>query len=501
MTGNLAEQLARLARARGWTSRRAFVGAERSFTHGEVHEGAARAAGVFAEAGVAPADRVLIALSDGIELVWAFLGAVRLGAIAVPVNPMLPAQEHDFLLGDAEPSLVVSDGAILDHFAGTQALSGEELARRLGSATPSPAAPVEGSEPAYAQYTSGTTGKPKAALHRHSDPSCYAAAMAGDVLEMAEDDLVLSVSRSFFAYGLGNTVLFPLFHGAAAVLHPVTPNVEVLAELTARHRPTVLFCVPSYYAVLTAAGDPALFSSVRVAVSSGEVLTRALHERVQRFLGIPPLDALGSTEVGQAFVSNRLDRLRPGTCGFALEGYEISVRDPSGAEVGPNEVGLLWVKGPSVLIGYWRRPEATAEAIVDGWLRTGDRASIDEDGFLHHLGRADDVEIVGGINVVPLEIEALLVSHPLVAEAAVAAVRDELGASRLRAFVVPARGHAPSPALERELIDLVRAHHAPYKVPRSVRFLTALPRTATGKLQRFTLRAGWPDAPGTTGTA
>jgi fatty-acyl-CoA synthase/fatty acid CoA ligase FadD22 len=180
MTGNLAEHL---ARTRRWTSRRAF------------------------------------------------LGDVRLGAIAVPVNPMLPAQEHDFLLGDAAPSLVVSDRAILDHFAGTHALSGEELARTLGSATPSPAAPVEGSEPAYAQYTSGTTGKPKAALHRHSDPSCYAAAMAGDVLEMTEDDLVLSVSRSFFAYGLGNTVLFPLFHGAAAVLHPVAPTVEVLSDL------------------------------------------------------------------------------------------------------------------------------------------------------------------------------------------------------------------------------------------------------------------------------
>jgi 4-hydroxybenzoate adenylyltransferase len=493
LAGNLSSDLAILALERGWQDRRAFVSGDRVWTHGDVHDGAARAGGLLAELGVVPGDRVLIALSDGIAFVWSFLAAARIGAIAIPVNPRLSRLEHDFLLADSEPSLVVCDAPLLERFAGARAIAGEELERLAPTCSPAPAIEVDPATAAYAQYTSGTTGKPKAALHRHSDPACYTAAMAVGALRMTEDDLVMSISRAYFAYGLGNTVIFPLHLGAAAILHPEVPTVEVATELARRHQPSVLFCVPSFYAVLVARGDREPFRCVRVAVSSGEVLTPALFERIEHWLGKPALDSLGSTEIGQAFVANRPDRVRAGTCGLTLPGYQVSVRDDEGRILPAETEGLLWVQGLSVLIGYRNRPDATAEALVDGWLRTKDRAIFDADGFLHHLGRADDLEIVGGINVNPLEVETLLVSHPAVTQAAVAALSDAVGATKLRAFVVGSPGYPPSPKLEQELLDLVRAHHAHYEVPRSVRWVEALPRTPTGKLQRFVLRTGWPD--------
>ena len=375
--------------------------------------------------------------------------------------------------------------------APTMAKVHRALFARFGDA-PAPAASLPADALLYGQYTSGTTGNPKLVVHRHADPPWHAVAVSRGVLEIVPDDVLYSVSRAYFSYGLGNTLFCALSTGASAALQPEVPTIAAVTELVRTVRPTVLFAVPSFYAVLVAEGDRDSFGSLRVAVSAGEALSPTLCARARDFLGVPVLDGLGSTEVGHLFIANTLAQRRDGSCGVVLAGYEISVRNEEGAEVAPGSAGALWVRGPTLMTGYRNRPTETARVLVGGWLRTGDRVQVDAEGFVHHCGRVDDLEMIGGITVSPLEIEAILGSHDAVAEVAVAAVPDSRGASRLRAFVVTAPGHPCSAELEAELILFARAHLAPYKVPRSVLFVCELPRTPTGKLRRHVLRAGWP---------
>src|SRR6266516_2361843 len=501
---NLAERLATLAARNGWLDRVAFLVGEQRFTHGEVHEGAARTATLLARHGVGVGDRVLIALPDGVEFAWAFLGAARLGAIAVPVNPQLAAGDHDHALEVVTPAAVVCGEELAGRFAaGAPIVSGRGLAARLRTVKPAPATPVTAATPAYAQFTSGTTGRPKAALHRHRDLEVYFQAFARRALSIRASDVLFSASRLYFAYGLGNSLGFPLFSGASAVLHPGRPRPEDVGALLARHQPTILFAVPTLYANLLAAfpgpeGEPPT-RSLRLAVSAGEALLPALAERVRAYYGCLILDGLGSTEVGQTFVSNTPDAWRDGTVGRALPPYQVEVRPDSGAgRCPPGEQGVLWVKGPTVLLQYWSNPEATAAVLDRDWLRSGDLAVMDADGFVRMAGRADDIENAGGIKLAPAEVERLLATHAGVTEVAVAAVRDPDGGSHLRAFVVPAPADADDQArkvLEAELLALARAELTAFKVPRAVTFMEALPRTPTGKLRRFMLRS-WQPEPG-----
>ena len=494
---NLAAVLAVAAGAGGALERTAFLVGDRAFTHAEVHEGAARAATLLAQRGVRRGDRVLLVVPDGIEFVWSFLGAVRLGAVAVPVNPRLTADDHRHMLEGSGAGVVVAGAELVPSLAERAAVVvAEDLEASMEGFAPYPIADVAPDDPAYAQYTSGTTGLPKAAVHRHSDPLVYFSAFARPAVAVGPDDLLFSVSKMFFAYGLGNSLFFTLLAGCGAVLHPGPPRAEDVAALVRRHRVTVLFSVPTLYARLIGCGDGGAWATVRAAVSAGEALVPALAERVRAAFGCPVLDGLGSTEVGQTFVSNTLDSQRDGTVGRVLPPYELAVRDADGNDLPPGEPGTLWVRGPTVLLEYLGRPDATAAVKVGGWLCTGDRAVVDPDGFVRHQGRVDDIEIVGGINVGPLEIEALLAGHPAVSEVAVAGVRDQLGASRLEAFVVLSPGAQPSDDLAVDIVSAARDGLAPYKVPRAVRFVDTLPRTPTGKLRRFVLRSGeWPPSP------
>jgi fatty-acyl-CoA synthase/fatty acid CoA ligase FadD22 len=277
------------------------------------------------------------------------------------------------------------------------------------------------------------------------------------------------------------------------VLHAAHPRPDDVAEVVRRHRVTVLFSVPTFYAHLVAGARGGDMESVRVAVSAGEALGVELAARARAFLGCPILDGLGSTEVGQTFASNTLTRWRDGTVGTALPPYRVSVRDDQGRPLPVGEVGPLWVAGPTLPLGYL---DGSAPRRKDEWLATGDRALLDTQGFLHLRGRADDLELVGGISVAPLEIEAVLGRHPAVTEVAVAAVVGPDGASHLEAFVVPAPAAAPPEMLESELVGMARADLAPFKVPHAVRIVDALPRTPTGKLRRFVLRSGaWSGQP------
>jgi fatty acid CoA ligase FadD22 len=492
---NLAAILESRAVEGGWRGETAFLVGDRAFTTAEVHDGAARAASLLAGLGVGRGDRVLIALPDGVEFAWSFLGAVRLGAIAVPVNPRLTPANHRSLADDAAARAVVCGRELEGSFEDRTVVQAESLEGILAGHPPHPPADVTPEDPAYAQYTSGTTGSPKAAVHAHGHPLVYFEAFARRAIALDRADVALSVSKLYFAYGLGNSLFFPLLAGCPAVLHAAHPRPEDIRELIQRHRVTVLYSVPTFYAHLVAhcadvaGGQGPVLPSLRVAVSAGESLTVALAERARGVLGCPILDGIGSTEVGQTFASNTLDRWRDGTVGQALPPYQVSVRDDEGRELPPGQVGGLWVKGPTLLLGYLGRAGAGA-ARRGEWLSTGDRAEVDEDGFVHLRGRADDVELVGGICISPLEIESVLIRHPAVTEVAVAGVVGADGASRLHAFVVPDGRTVGREPLAGELIDLARSELAPFKVPRAVVFVEALPRTPTGKLRRFVLRGG-----------
>jgi fatty-acyl-CoA synthase/benzoate-CoA ligase/fatty acid CoA ligase FadD22 len=345
--------------------------------------------------------------------------------------------------------------------------------------------------PLYIQYTSGTTGRPKGVVHCHGDVKTYHDLIGRRLLRISPDDVTLSVSKLFFAYGFGNAFAFPLCSGSSAVLVDRRPNPAAVDELVVRHRVTLLYSVPSAYAALVADradGHTACFATVRAAISAGEGLPAGLGARVTELLGAPVLEQIGSTEAGHAFCANSFLHNRPGTVGRPVPGFEVELRDRAGRPVPDGEEGELWVRGPTLTPGYRNRSEETARTLVGGWLATRDRARREDDGTFTHLGRADDMEMVGGITVSPLEVEALLRSHPAVKEVAVAAVTDQRGASRLRAFVVPV---TPIPVgLEAELICLARDRLAAFKVPRSVSFVPSLPRTPTGKLRRHLVRHG-----------
>ncbi|MEI5523091.1 AMP-binding protein [Streptomyces brasiliscabiei] len=526
--GNLAAHLAALADRRGWTARPAFHQGHRAYSHGEIHALAARAATVLADHGVRPGDRVMLALPDSVTWVTTFLALARLGAVAVLVNPELTPPELQFMAEDTNAVLWVT-GPGLDTYtpagipaprngrgAATSAaapagrdrprtirpvktaepaprLSSDQLTALSTTATPRETAhPVDAHTPLYIQYTSGTTGRPKGVVHVHGDPKTYHDLIGRRLLRITPDDVTLSVSRLYFAYGFGNALVFPLFSGSAAVLADRRPTPAAVDELVARHRVTLLYSVPSAYAALVAdragGGHEDCFASVRAAVSAGEGMPAGLGKQVTELLGAPVLEQIGSTEAGHAFCANSFDHNHPGTVGRPVPGFEVELRDRGGAQVADGETGELWVRGPTVTPGYLNRPEENDRTLVGGWLNTRDRAVREPDGTYRHLGRSDDMEMVGGITVSPLEVEALLRTHPGVRDVAVAAVTDERGASRLRAFVVPVPPIGVG--LEAELICMARDRLAAFKVPRSVSFVPTLPRTATGKLRRHLVRQG-----------
>ncbi|MEV1069114.1 AMP-binding protein [Streptomyces sp. NPDC050263] len=499
--GNLAAYLADLVERRGWGGRAAFHQGHQFWTHGEVHELGARAAGVLAAHGVRAGDRVLLALPDGMAWVAAFLGVARLGAVAVLVNPELPAGEHAFMAEDTEAVLCVTGPGLEDRFADRARLGADQFLALAPAAEPVAAHPVDAHTPLYVQYTSGTTGRPKGVVHTHGDPKAYHDLIGRRLLGITEEDVTLSVSKLYFAYGFGNAFVFPLFSGSSAVLVDRRPNPAAVDELVARHRVTLLYSVPSAYAALVAdrgSGHAACFASVRAAVSAGEGLPDGLGGQVADLLGAPVLEQIGSTEAGHAFCANSLAHQHDGTVGRPVPGFEVELRDRAGRPVPDGAEGEMWVRGPTVTPGYLNRPEETERTLVGGWLATHDRARREPDGAFRHLGRTDDMEMVGGITVSPLEVEAVLRTHPAVREVAVAAVTDGRGFSRLRAFVVPVvragvdgpDGRFSADGLEVDLVALARERLAAFKVPRSVSFVSSLPRTATGKLRRHLVRQG-----------
>ncbi len=491
--GNLAATLEVLAHDRGWLERPLLRCGEGQYSFGEVLDRAARLATLLGERGVRPGDRVLVAAADSVGLATAFLGTLRMGAVAVTVNPALTATDHATLLADAGPALVVADEAVAARFsAAPRVVVTDDITRAIADLAPSVAAPLGTDEPAYVQYTSGTTGRPKGAVHRHADPLTYFDAVADAVYGLGPDDVVFCVSKMFFAYGLPSSLLHPMLAGCSAVLERERPTPALARARCAEHGVTVLLSVPTFFAALVDEGHAEDLRSVRLAISGGEPLRPLLRQSVEAFLGCPILNHLGSTEIGHGYVSDLVADRRDGTAGRALPPYQVEVRDSSGTAVPPGTEGQVWVTGPTLMLGYLGQPEQTAAALVDGWLRSGDLGVLDEDGFLTLAGRADDIEIVSGYKIWPGEVESALGRHEAVSAVAVVGQVDEDRGSVLHAVVVCRAGVEGDQALVDELVAVARDALAPFKVPRRYTFVDELPRTATGKLQRFRLRAEAP---------
>jgi fatty acid CoA ligase FadD22 len=478
--GNLVERLEGLARDNGWLDRPAYHVGDETYRFADVYEGAGRAAAAYTARGLGAGSRIALVLPDCIDAVWAFLGALRIGAVAVPVNSTVHPDELRRAIRIAAPHAIVCE----EDPGGppTDVIAPEEL-RADGVA---PYAPTTSDTPAYAVFTSGTTGDPKLCFHTHGDPGVFERAI-GSVVGITPDDVTFSVSRMYFAYGLGNSVFLPLHRGGTTVLSRPRATEDDALRIIKDHGVTVFYGQPSFYARLARHPDHALLSGLRLALVAGEVLPEPLEARLRQVLGERLLNIFGTTEIGHALVANAIGRSRDHTIGRILPPYRMRIVDDAGVEVPPCVPGALEVAGPSIALGVARGDDPPSRA-GDSWYRTGDATTADEDGYVRLHGRLDDVEIVGGQNVHPAETEDFLMRHPDVREAAVCSVRRENGVTTLRAFVALDDGASPE-EVSAELLAGARAALTWYKVPEDVVFVRELPRTPTGKLRRREIRA------------
>jgi len=456
-------------------------------------------AGALRSAGIHAGDRVALVLPDGPLFAAAFWGTIAAGAVAVPLNPVLLPEKLRAILADCDPRLLVFERGLSDGPAITgsdcAAWDASEAGERLAAASPvSDYAVTHRDAFAFFLYSSGTTGEPKGVVHLQHDMWICARTYGETVLGIRSTDRCFSVAKLFFAYGLGNAQYFPLDVAASAVLYPGRPTPEAVFDQVRRHRPTLFFGVPTGYGQMLAAMERGLeadFSSVRACASAGEALPPSLFERWRERTGLEIWDGIGSTEACHMFVSNRPGAVRPGSSGRPVEGYAARIVNEAGAETAPEEIGDLLVRGDSVMALYWNKHEATKATLQGEWLRTGDKYRRDADGFYWHAGRSDDMLKVGGIWVSPVEVEATLVSHPSVLECAVVGRRDADGLVKPHAFVAVRPG-MPAEALPEALRAFAKERLEPYKCPRWVTIVAELPKTATGKIQRFRLREAAP---------
>jgi benzoate-CoA ligase len=461
-----------------------------------------------ADLNVRPEERVVLLMLDGPEMVIAFFGAIKIGAIPIPTNTMWTAADYEFLLRDSRAAIVVVSAPLYPRIAdvipacpsvrhvvvaggsghdGTidfDALLRGASAHLVADATSRDA-------PAFWLYSSGSTGRPKGCVHLQHDMVVCAEAYARGVLGITSSDRCFSVAKLFFAYGLGNAMYFPLSVGATTILWPGAVAPAAVYDIIERHRPTLFFSVPTHYAMLLAHHDEARefdLSSVRCAISAGEALPPALFARFRDRFGLEILDGIGSTEVLHIFISNRPGAARAGSSGLPVPGYEARLLDESGDPVARGVIGSLVVKGDSTCAGYWNRHELTKDTIQGHWIRTGDHYYQDEDGYYWFAGRSDDMLKVGGMWVSPAELEHTLLEHSGVLACGVVGRADRDGLIKPLAYVVPRPGSEGSAQLAAELQQFARTRLAEYKRPRWVEFVDALPTTATGKIQRYKLR-------------
>jgi benzoate-CoA ligase len=473
---NLASYFVDRHVSEGRGGRTAIVCEGRRTTYAEIAAQVNQAGNALRRAGVEPGDRIMIVMRDCPEFVAAYFGAMKIGAVAVPTSTALRPADYAYLVEESQAKLVVGDEGI----PGLESCPAE-----LGGNPTSP------DSPAFWLWTSGSTGPPKAAVHRHQDWPVCCEAYARGVLDIRPDDVTFSSARLFHAYGLGNGMMFPFYVGATTVLYPGKPQAKTILEHAHEYRPTLFFSVPTHFAAMlkeTDAANPYDLSSVRLGISAAEPLPAELVRRWRARFGSEVLDGIGSTEVLHIYISNRPGCVRPGSSGVPVPGYQVRITDEQGRELRAGEVGDLWVRGRSNASHYWNRPELTADRMRDGWFFSGDKYRSDGDGYLWYAGRSDDMFRVSGEWVSPIEVESVLVEHPAVLETAVVAQPDENGFLRPCAFVTLKQPDSACETLASELRQFVRQQLPGYKSPRRIVFMDELPKTATGKVQRYKLR-------------
>lgn len=501
--------------AREHPKKLAVIGVEQQATYAELEAETNRAAQALRDYGCRPGDRVLIVLPDCVEFVASFFGAAKIGALPVPVNSAARVKDYEHYLADSGARFAIVDARSFDEFRPALAASSAEYSIVVGlkshiagagqrttiawdewlpkNANNVPTHPTAPDDPAFILYTSGSGGAPRGAVHRQRAMLVTSGAYSRGVLGLREDDITFSVSKLFFAYGLGAGMYFPFSAGASTVLFPYRPRPDLIADVIAKHRPTVLFSVPTFYAALLREGESGRamdFSSVRLAVSAGEPLPAEIFAHFRERFGLEILDGLGSTEMLHMYVSARPGHARPGSCGNPVPGYRVKIVDDQDKELPGGEIGNLWVNGESRFIEYWNAPEISCSRFHGEWYLTGDKLARDAEGAYHYCGRADDMMKVSGMWVSPAEVENALLGHPAIAECAVVGHFDPMGLMRPVAYIVLRSGvQQPGGAMDSEIGAWMRARIVGYKCPREFHFVAELPKTATGKIQRYVLRA------------
>ncbi|MBI5277744.1 MAG: benzoate-CoA ligase family protein [Burkholderiales bacterium] len=506
---NFAEHLLTVNAERA--AKAAFIDDDGSLSYGALDERVRRMAAALRALGIRREERVLLAMHDCNDWPVAFLGAIYAGIVPVAVNTLLTADDYVYMLEHSRAHAVLVSGSLLPAITSALTRSDHEVAKVIVSRPVAPLHPAEvefevflenatlgaraartgPDDPAFWLYSSGSTGRPKGTVHSHGNPYWTCELYAKGVLQMRSDDVCFSAAKLFFAYGLGNALTFPLSVGATTILMAERPTPEAtfkrLTGGVGNVCPTIFYGAPTGFAGMLASLQlpPRESVALRLVSSAGEALPAELGERFKAHFGVDIVDGIGSTEMLHIFLSNRPGEVRYGTTGWPVPGYEIELRRDDGEPVPEGEPGDLYIHGPSAAMMYWGNRQKTRETFQGGWTKSGDKYVRNSDGTYTYAGRSDDMLKVSGIYVSPFEVEATLVQHPAVLEAAVIGVEDAEGLTKTKAFVVIKQGAATTDA---ELKAFVKDRLAPYKYPRAIEFVDELPKTATGKIQRFRLR-------------
>ncbi len=503
---NAAHDLIERNLAAGRAGKVAFVDDTGRYTYGELAQRVNRAANALTELGLDLGSRIMLAHADTIDFPSVFLGAIKAGIVPIAANTMLSTADYKFMLHDSRARALIVSDTLLPNFAPLLSearflkhviVSGHDghgnlhLQTLLTQASDRFAtAPTTCDDECFWLYSSGSTGAPKGTVHVHSSLIQTAELYARPILGLREDDVVFSAAKLFFAYGLGNALTFPLAVGATAVLMAERATPAAVFKRLKAHRPTIFYGVPTLYGMMLASADlPARADlALRTCTSAGEALPADIGKRWTERFGVEILDGIGSTEMLHIFISNRPGEVRYGSTGKPVPGYAIRLVDEHGYNVAPGELGELEISGPTSATHYWNNRAKSLATFVGPWTKAGDKYSCDADGYYTYGGRSDDMLKVSGMYVSPFEVEAALVTHPDVLEAAVIGAPDEYELIKPKAFVVAKPGSRADDALAEALKQHVKDRLAPYKYPRWVEFLPELPKTATGKIQRFKLR-------------
>ena len=500
-----------LAEGRG--TKTAIYSEGNAYTYAQIAELANRVGNALLDLGVDMEQRVALLLLDSPQFAAGFFGAIKIGAVPIPLNTSLHPNDYVYMLNDSRarvllvhsvawsqiqqilPELkymrhIVVVGLEQDGANETATLHDFEKWTQKASSELQAAATTK-DDSAFWLYSSGSTGFPKGCVHLQHDMTYCTEFYAKPILGIRQEDITFSAAKLFFAYGLGNNLYFPFAVGASAVHYPGRPLPEDMFKVVQQYRPSIFFGVPTLYAAMLALPDAEKrfdFSSVRICVSAGEALPADILRRWQEKFNVDILDGIGSTEILHIFISNRIGQIKPGSSGKLVAGYEALITDESGHAVKQGEIGNLLIRGDSTTAYYWNKHEKTKDVINGHWIHTGDKYYEDDEGFLWYCGRSDDMLKVSGQWVSPVEVEGALIAHPSVLEAAVVGHMDADELVKPKAYIVLNQGYDPSEAMANELKAFVKGRLAAFKYPRWIEFVSELPKTATGKIQRFKLR-------------